>query len=45
MIRDMLRIVVNAAHLWLEKQPTLQLRHGKKLTPEQRRKLLRTKLF
>jgi hypothetical protein len=44
MIRDMLRIVVNAAHIWLEKQPTLQLRHGKKLTAEQRRKLLRTKL-
>jgi hypothetical protein len=44
MIRDMLRIVVNAAHIWLEKQPTLQLRHGKKLTEEQRRKLLRTKL-
>jgi len=44
MIRDMLRIVVNAAHIWLEKQPTLHLRHGKKLTAEQRRKLLRTKL-
>jgi hypothetical protein len=44
MIRDMLRIVVNAAHIWLEKQPALQLRHGKKLTAEQRRKLLRTKL-
>jgi len=44
MIRDMLRIVVNAAHIWLEKQPTLYLTHGKKLTAEQRRKLLRTKL-
>jgi hypothetical protein len=45
MIRDMLRIVVNAAHIWLEKQPLLQLKHGRKLTAEQRRKLLRTKLF
>ena len=44
MLKDMLRIVVNAAHIWLEKQPALQLKHGKKLTAEQRRKLLRTKL-
>jgi len=44
MVRDMLRIVVNAAHIWSERVPMLQLKHGKKLTPEQRRKLLRTKL-
>lgn len=44
MIRDMLRIVVNAAHIWLEKQPILHLKHGKKLTAEQRKRLLRTKL-
>lgn len=44
MVRDMLRIVVNAAHLWLEKAPVLQIKHGKKLTEEQRRRLLRTRL-
>lgn len=43
-IRDMLRIVINAAHIWSEKQPNLRLRHGKKLTEEQRKSILRTKL-
>lgn len=44
MLKDMLRIVVNAAHIWIEKQPMLTLKHGKKITEEQRKKLLRTKL-
>ncbi len=44
MLKDMLRIVVNAAHIWLEKQPMLRAKHGKKLTPEEQQKLLRTKL-
>jgi hypothetical protein len=44
MVKDMLRIVVNAAHIWLERQPMIQIKHGKKLTEEQRRKLLRSRL-
>jgi len=44
MVKDMLRIVVNAAHIWLERQPMIVVKHGKKLSEEQRRKILRTKI-
>jgi hypothetical protein len=45
MLKDILRMVVNAAFLWAERQPLIRaIKTGKKLTEEERRKLLRSRL-